>query len=224
MALGPLEQQVRRSLDITHGGQGSTDALDRHVLQITRDFASGLPEIRDLLVGDLLAALDGDPAALSVPEILLGYPGMSALIHHRLAHRIDVLGAGLPARLIADIARSRGIDIHPAARIGHGLFIDHGTGVVTGETAVMGDRVVLHQGVTLGGRGGAAGASPKGAPRHPVVEDDVVIHAGAALLGRITIGCGSTVDANVCLTTDIPPGSHITQATACGSGSAPRPH
>ena len=222
-ALGLLEAQVRRGLAITHADQRSGDVLDRLALQITRGFATGLAGIRALLVGDLLAALDRDPAALSVPEILLGYPGMAALIHHRLAHRLDDLGAGLPARLIADIARSRtGIDIHPAASIGDGLFIDHGTGVVVGETAVIGDRVVLHQGVTLGGWPEGVAAPHKGTLRHPVVEDDVIIHAGAVLLGRITIGRGSTIGGNACLTGSVPPGSHVRQEIA-RPGGADRP-
>lgn len=214
-ALGLLEDQVRRGLAVTHGDERSAEALDRQALQITRGLAAALPEIRALLVGDLLAALDRDPAALTVPEILLGYPGMAALIHHRLAHRLDELGAGLPARVISDIARSRtGIDIHPAATIGRGLFIDHGTGVVVGETAVVGDRVVLHQGVTLGGRIEGSATPHKGTLRHPIVEDDVIIHAGAVLLGRIRIGRGSTIEGNVCLTASVSPGSRVTQGSA----------
>ncbi len=213
-ALGLLEGQVRRGLVIAHRDLRSADALDRLALQVTQGFAAGLADIRALLVGDLLAALDRDPAALSVPEILLGYPGMAALIHHRLAHRLDDLGAGLPARLIADIARSRtGIDIHPAAAIGEGLFIDHGTGVVIGETAVVGDRVVLHQGVTLGGWPEGAAAPYKGTLRHPVVEDDVIIHAGAVLLGRITIGRGATIGGNACVTASVAPGSQVAQGS-----------
>ncbi len=134
------------------------------------------------------------------------------------------LGAGLPARLISDVARSlTGIEIHPGAAIGDGLFIDHGTGVVIGETAVVGDRVRLHQGVTLGALHAPAGAPLRGVPRHPIVEDDVVIYANATLLGRITVGRGSVVGGNLCLTASVPPGSRVFQAAAARARArAPR--
>ncbi len=218
--LGLLEEQVRRGLSITDDDRLSPYAIGAEALEITRRFAAALPDIRALLVDDLHAALEGDPAATSTPEILLGYPGMAALIHHRLANALYRLGAQLPARLIADVARTKtGVDIHPAATIGTSLFVDHGTGLVIGETAIVGDRVRLHQGVTLGGRHDATGSAPRGIPRHPIVEDDVVIHAGAVALGRITIGRGSIIGANVTLTTSVPAGSRITQGAPYRSGS-----
>jgi len=140
------------------------------------------------------------------------YPGMTAMIHYRLAHAPHMFGATFLARLISDIAHSRtGIDIHPAARIGGSFFIDHGTG------GVIGERVRIYQAVTLGARSfptDGTGTLVKGRERHPIVEDDVVIYAGATVLGRITIGCGSVIGGNVWLTKSVPPASHITQAQA----------
>jgi serine O-acetyltransferase len=184
---------------------------------LTRKFASELPAVRGLLIADLRAAFVGDPAARNFPEILIGYPGMTAIIHHRLAHILHQLNARLVARLVAEIAHARtGIDIHPGASIGSGFFIDHGTGVVIGETAIIGDNVRIYQAVTLGARHFPTdddGKVIKGDARHPIVEDDVVIYAGATILGRITIGRGSTIGGNVWLTQNVPPNSVITQAT-----------
>jgi serine O-acetyltransferase len=171
-----------------------------------------------LLDTDVLAAFQGDPAARSVDEVLLCYPGVLAIIHHRLAHRLYSLGVPLVARIIAEAAHSiTGIDIHPGARIGAGFFIDHGTGVVIGETAVIGERVRLYQAVTLGAKRfptDVEGTLQKGLPRHPLVEDDVVIYAGATILGRVTIGRGSIIGGNVWLTRSVPPGSNVTQASS----------
>ncbi len=179
-------------------------------------FASEVPALRELLDQDVEAAFHGDPAAHSVDEVLLCYPGVLALIHHRVAHALYKLDLPLIARIVAELAHSEtGIDIHPGATIGRSFFIDHGTGVVIGETAVIGDRVRIYQTVTLGAKRfetEADGALIKGQPRHPVVEDDVVIYAGATILGRITIGKGSSIGGNVWLTRSVPPGSQITQA------------
>lgn len=215
-ALASLNEQVRRTLPFAVKDAPSDEELYRQALAITREFAAGLPAIRGLLVSDLRAAYAGDPAATGYPEILLVYPGMTAVIHYRLAHALHGLGARFLARQICEIAHSQtGIDIHPGAQIGGSFFIDHGTGVVIGETAVIGERVRLYQAVTLGARSFPAddeGALIKGRLRHPIVEDDVVIYAGATILGRITIGRGSTIGGNVWLTHAVPPGSHITQA------------
>jgi serine O-acetyltransferase len=215
-ALNALLEQVHRgSLFVVDGpapDQAFEDAVD-----LTRAFASRLPETRGLLVSDLRAAFVGDPAATGFPEILIGYPGMIAIIHHRLAHILYGLGATLVARLIAEIAHARtGIDIHPGASIGPSFFVDHGTGVVIGETAVIGERVRIYQAVTLGARHFPTdheGKLVRGAARHPIVEDDVIIYAGATILGRIVIGQGSTIGGNVWLTEDVPPNSFVTQAT-----------
>jgi serine O-acetyltransferase len=194
-------------------------------IELTRSFASQLPGVRGLLISDLRAAFVGDPAARNFPEILIGYPGMTAIIQHRLAHILHRQNARLIARLMAEIAHARtGIDIHPGATIGSGFFIDHGTGVVIGETAIIGDNVRIYQAVTLGARHFPTddeGNVIKGDARHPIVEDDVVIYAGATILGRITIGRGSTIGGNVWLTKDVPPNSVVTQATARNTPAAP---
>ena len=191
---------------------------DTHVqsTQITRDFAAQLPKIRLLIDSDIQAAYEGDPAASSPDEVLVCYPGIYAVIHHRIAHQLYRLGAPLVARVIAEVAHSAtGIDIHPGAQIAESFFIDHGTGVVIGETAVIGRHVRLYQAVTLGAKRfdkDENGVLVKGNPRHPIVEDNVVIYAGATILGRITIGRDSTIGGNVWLTHSLPPSSHISQA------------
>ncbi|MES3025573.1 MAG: serine O-acetyltransferase EpsC [Pseudomonadota bacterium] len=212
-----LTEQVRRALLFVADPDGREDNALRHdAVSLTRDFIAQLPEIRGLLVGDLQAAFQGDPAANSVAEVLLCYPGAIAIIYYRLAHALYRLGAVFLARMISDIAHSlTGIDIHPGASIGAHFFIDHGTGVVIGETAVIGQRVRLYQAVTLGAKRFPTdehGVLIKGNARHPIVEDDVVIYAGATVLGRITIGRGSTIGGNVWLTQSVPPNSNITQA------------
>jgi serine O-acetyltransferase len=215
-ALPALNDQIRRTLPFAAEGTPSPTELDRRASAITREFAAGLPAIRGLLVSDLKAAYAGDPAATGYSEILLVYPGMAAVIHYRLAHALHGLGARFLARHIGEIAHSlTGIDIHPGASIGGSFFIDHGTGVVIGETAIIGERVRLYQAVTLGARSfpaGEDGTLIKGRPRHPIVEDDVVIYAGATVLGRITVGRGSTIGGSVWLTHSVPPNSQITQA------------
>ena len=223
--LTDLAEQVRRGLFFASSADAENDAaLHEKAIAITRTFAAQLPDIRALLVSDLHAAYQGDPAATSYAEILLCYPGMVAIINHRLAHALYRLGAPFLARLIADIAHSTsGIDIHPGAEIGGSFFIDHGTGVVIGETAVIGRRVRLYQAVTLGAKRfptDADGHLAKGGARHPIVEDDVVIYAGATVLGRIVIGRGSSIGGNVWLTHSVPPGSNVTQATSVGAQSA----
>jgi serine O-acetyltransferase len=215
-ALAQLVEQVRLSLSFASESEPDEAALAARAQAIVRDFAAALPGIRGLLVHDLRAAFSGDPAAAGFPEILLGYPGMIAILHYRLAHALHELGAPLLARLVSEIGHSKtGVDIHPGARIGASFFIDHGTGVVIGATAVVGERVRIYQAVTLGARHFPAdenGALVKGAPRHPIIEDDVIIYAGATILGRIVIGRGSTIGGNVWLTHGVAPGSQITQA------------
>ena len=216
-ALEALLGQVRLELCYAARHQPAADgAVEERAVHIVRSFAEALPQVRALLDTDVEAAYSGDPAARSVDEVLLCYPGVVAMIHHRLAHQLYRLGVPLLARIVAELAHAEtGIDIHPGAAIGAGFFIDHGTGVVIGETAVIGQRVRLYQAVTLGAKRFAtdeAGNLEKGLPRHPIVEDDVVIYAGATILGRITIGKGSSIGGNVWLTHSVPPGSHVTQA------------
>jgi serine O-acetyltransferase len=221
IALDRLVEQVRRALRFSPEYPGEHEQTDDSVLAerarvITREFAASLPAIRALLVSDVQAALAGDPAATSVAEIMLCYPGTIAILYHRIAHCLNRLKVPFLARVAADIGHSlTGIDIHPGAQIGGSFFIDHGTGVVIGETAILGERVRLYQAVTLGAKRfpvDASGALVKGTPRHPIVEDDVVIYAGATILGRITIGAGSTIGGNVWLTQSVPPGSNVSQA------------
>jgi serine O-acetyltransferase len=214
-ALDGLLRQVRLELE-AHRRAESTKALPLSAEAVVTAFAAELPKLRKLLDADVEAAYRGDPAASSVDEVLLCYPGVLAMLHHRLAHALYGLGAGLIARMIAEQAHSEtGIDIHPGATIGPQFFIDHGTGVVIGETAIIGTNVRLYQQVTLGAKRfetAADGSLVKGVARHPIVEDDVVIYAGATVLGRVTIGAGSTIGGNVWLTHSVPPGSNITQA------------
>lgn len=216
-ALTALLAQARLELRYAarQGGGGEVDA-DAQALRVVQGFASALPGLRSLLDTDVLAAYHGDPAARSVDEVLLCYPGILAVIHHRLAHHLYNAGLPLLARISSELAHSAtGIDIHPGAQIGPSFFIDHGTGVVIGETAIIGERVRIYQAVTLGAKrfpADESGQLQKGHPRHPIVEDDVVIYAGATILGRITIGKGSTIGGNVWLTRSVPPGSNLTQA------------
>ncbi|MCC8935139.1 serine acetyltransferase [Bradyrhizobium sp. Arg68] len=220
IALDSLSAQIHRGA-LFVGDELEPGFRREEAVELTRAFAAQLSDVRGLLINDLRAAFVGDPAARNFPEILIGYPGMTAIIHHRLAHLLYRLGVRLVARLMAEIAHARtGIDIHPGASIGSGFFIDHGTGVVIGETAIIGDSVRIYQAVTLGARHFPTddeGSVIKGDARHPIVEDDVVIYAGATILGRITIGRGSTIGGNVWLTRDVAPNSVVTQATARNS-------
>lgn len=215
-ALDGLLEQVRLELRGAAPEGETPDAVEQRAVQLVQAFAAGLPSVRAALDQDVEAAYSGDPAAHSVDEVLLCYPGSVAIIHHRLAHILYKLGAKMVARMFSEIAHSEtGIDIHPGATIGARFFIDHGTGVVIGETAIIGERVRLYQAVTLGARSfptGPGGELQKGNPRHPIVEDDVVIYAGATILGRVTIGRGSIIGGNVWLTRSVAPGSHVTQA------------
>ena len=216
ITLRELMVQVRRELRFTSGSDPSDNSDREQAAVITQAFARQLPHVRSLLESDIQAAYEGDPAARSVDEVLVCYPGITAITHYRLAHELHCLGAPLIARMISEIAHaSTGIEIHPGAKIGGSFFIDHGTGVVIGETAIIGEHVRLYQAVTLGAKRFPVdehGALVKGNLRHPIVEDDVVIYAGATILGRITIGRGSTIGGNVWLTRSVPPGSTISQA------------
>jgi len=184
--------------------------------RITAEFLTRLPELRRRLAYDAVAAYEGDPAASSPAEAIFCYPGLFALTNHRIAHELYGLDVPLIPRIINEDAHSRtGIDIHPGAAIGDKVFIDHGTGVVIGETCVIGDRVRIYQGVTLGAKSfplDEDGHPIKGISRHPIIEDDVTIYSGATILGRVTIGAGSVIGGNVWLTRSVPPGSQISQA------------
>jgi serine O-acetyltransferase len=217
--LGLLKHQVLIELLGRRGTEGprpDLHQLELEAMAITAAFAQKLPEIRLLLDSDITAAFDGDPAADSIDEVVACYPGIKAITHHRFAHVLHGLGVPVIARIIAEASHSEtGIDIHPGAAIGERFFIDHGTGVVIGGTAVIGNGVRLYQAVTLGAKSfpkDEHGRLVKGRPRHPIVEDDVVIYSGATILGPVTIGQGSVIGGNVWLTQSVPPGSTITQA------------
>ncbi|GHT85356.1 serine acetyltransferase [Betaproteobacteria bacterium] len=215
-ALRGLYDQIRRELRFAANLSPESTETDARAGEIVQAFAVTLTKVRQFLDSDILAAFQGDPAARSVDEVLVCYPGIFAITYHRIAHELYRLGVGLVARIIAEIAHSAtGIDIHPGASIGSSFFIDHGTGVVIGETAVIGERVKIYQAVTLGAKRfplDENGHIIKGGSRHPIVEDDVVIYAGATILGRVTIGRGSSIGGSVWLTKSVPPGSNITQA------------
>ncbi|MDL2255221.1 serine acetyltransferase [Parabacteroides sp. OttesenSCG-928-K15] len=178
-------------------------------------FINEIPEIKRLLSTDVKAMLDSDPAASSVSEVIFSYPSIVAIFHQRVAHRLLRLGVPVIPRIVTEMAHSQtGIDIHPGAQIGEYFGIDHGTGVVIGGTAIIGNHVRLYQGVTLGAKNFQLDAEglPMDIPRHPVIEDDVIIYSNASVLGRITIGKGSVIGGNIWLTHDVPPYSRVLQS------------
>ena len=183
--------------------------------EIALAFMESMPRIRHALAQDVKAAYEGDPAAKSPGETIFCYPSIVAMIHHRIAHELYRLDVPLIPRIISEMAHSRtGIDIHPGASIAEDFFIDHGTGVVIGETCIIGKGCRLYQGVTLGAlsfQKDDSGALVKGVPRHPILEDRVTVYAAATILGRITIGAGSMIGGNVWLTHSVPPGSKVVQ-------------
>ncbi len=177
---------------------------------------SSLPELRETLIADAEAIYRGDPAAVSVKEVVYSYPGLKAIVNYRIAHKLHELGVAVLPRMITEMAHSEtGIDIHPAATIGAGLMIDHGTGVVVGATARIGRNVRLYQGVTLGAKSfptDEEGNAVKGIARHPVIGDNVVIYSNTTLLGRIHIGEGAVIGGNLWVTFDVAAGEKIVQA------------
>jgi serine O-acetyltransferase len=178
---------------------------------VVAEFVSRLPRVRALLAEDVEAAFEGDPAAHSFGEIVVAYPSIHALAVYRLAHELVALGVPQIPRIMSEHAHDRsGIDIHPAARIGRRFFIDHGTGVVIGETSEIGDNVRMYHGVTLGAFSPRRGQTIRGVKRHPTIEDDVTIYPGATILGGDTvIGRGSVVNGNAYVTESVPPNSRV---------------
>jgi len=210
-----LRREVTRALLLPfHRGSLSTEAAEARAGEVVFGFLEGLPEIMDLIADDVTAAYDGDPAATGANEIVLAYPGVKAVYTYRIANLLHHLDVPLIPRIMTEFAHHEtGVDIHPGATIGRHFFIDHATGVVIGETTHIGERVKLYQGVTLG-----ALSFPKdergrrlirGHRRHPTIEDDVVIYAGATILGNTTIGRGSVIGGNVWLTTSVPPFTRV---------------
>jgi serine O-acetyltransferase len=189
------------------------DETRKKAIEITNEVIKKLPEIRNVLATDVEAAFNGDPAATSFGEIISCYPVIRTLSNYRLAHELHLLGVPLIPRMITELAHSEtGIDIHPAAQIGHHFTIDHGTGVVIGATCIIGNNVKLYQGVTLGALSfplDQDGNPIKGIARHPILEDDVIIYSNATILGRITIGKGSVIGANKWVTDNVASNSKI---------------
>jgi len=182
---------------------------------LAAQFISKLPEMRRILATDVEAAYFGDPAATCFGEIICCYPAIRAISNYRIAHELLMLGVPLIPRIITELAHSEtGIDIHPGAQIGHHFTIDHGTGVVIGATCIIGNHVKLYQGVTLGAKSfplDEDGNPIKGIPRHPILEDNVIVYSNATILGRVTIGQGATVGGNIWVTEDVPAGARIVQ-------------
>ena len=217
-----LEGQIRQVLACSRAGaaenSGGTDVA-QEARALTEKFLAELPNIRAVLQEDVVAAYEGDPAATGKMEVVMAYPGLQAITVHRLAHALYRLKVPILPRVMSELAHSRtGIDIHPGATIGEHFFIDHGTGVVIGETTVIGRNVKLYQGVTLGAlsfpKDEATGMLMKGHKRHPNVEDNVVIYAGATILGgETTIGHDSEIGGNVWLMDSIPPYSRVYNQT-----------
>lgn len=205
--LASLETELRAEVVLLCPG--------RNPDEIVAAFVAALPEVRRLVETDVTAAYEGDPAATSRMEVVMAYPGLYAVTIHRLAHELYRLKVPIIPRIMSELAHSKtGIDIHPGATIGERFFIDHGTGVVVGETTVIGKNVKLYQGVTLGARSfdkdSETGALVKGIKRHPNVEDNVVIYAGATILGgNTTIGHDSEIGGNVWLKDSVPPNSRV---------------
>ncbi len=217
--LRTLEDQIRRSIAFIERHDFETCVhCSEHAAAAKRAFLSRLPAVRRLVETDIQAAYEGDPALKHPDEAVFSYPGVFAITSQRIAHELYVLDVPLLPRMITEHAHTvTGIDIHPGARIGEKFFIDHGTGVVVGETSIIGSNVRLYQGVTLGAKSfplDEKGNPIKGIDRHPIVEDDVVVYAGATILGRITIGRCSSIGGNVWLTHSVPPNSRITQSAA----------
>ena len=221
-----LAAQIRLAFDFP-SATGETPARDQRALDTdSRRCANALigklPWLRERVFEDARAAWRGDPSCHHPIEALYAYPGVFAVTRHRIAHILYELDVPLLPRLVAEDAHQRtGIDIHAGAQIGREFFIDHGTGVVIGETAIVGDRVTLYQGVTLGAKSfpvDKSGRIKKGLPRHPIVESDVTIYASATVLGRVTVGRGSVVGGNVWLTHSVEPNSRVAQAAPLQSG------
>ncbi len=215
-----LAEQVLAGLCFTCKDPANADIQERsrQAQGITADFIASLPEIRRVLVTDVEAAYLGDPATFDRSEVIFCYPAIRAISSHRIAHRLVELGVPLIPRMISEMAHSEtGIDIHPKAQIGEYFTIDHGTGVVIGSTSVIGNNVKLYQGVTLGAKSfplDEQGNPIKGIPRHPIVEDNVIIYAQATILGRVRIGRNSVIGGNVWVTSNVPPNSRVLQTKA----------
>lgn len=218
-----LEKLYNLLKDQVHNGlcfEASDDECIRNeklAPEIAKAIINKLPELKRIVATDIKATLDSDPAAKSFGEVIFSYPTIRAVFNYRIAHELLRLGVPVIPRVLTEMAHSEtGIDIHPGAQIGEYFSIDHGTGVVIGETSIIGNHVKLYQGVTLGAKSFTLdeNGNPRNLPRHPIIEDYVVIYANTSVLGRITIGRESVIGGNVWLTNSVPPGSRILQSKA----------
>ncbi|APW63185.1 serine O-acetyltransferase EpsC [Paludisphaera borealis] len=211
-----LRQQIARALQHDCRSREPEDQIEERAQHLTVGFLEKIPELRGILAQDVEAAFEGDPAARSLDEIVFCYPGVSAVTVYRLAHLLYNLGVPLIPRMMSEYAHGKtGIDIHPGARIGSHFFIDHGTGVVIGQTTEIGERVKVYQGVTLGAisfpRDESTGEVVRGTKRHPTIEDDVVIYANATILGgATTIGHHAVIGSSAWLTRSVAPYTTVT--------------
>ncbi|MDR2802199.1 MAG: serine acetyltransferase [Prevotellaceae bacterium] len=208
-----LNEQINRAL-CCFDRQGDTG---KTAPELALAFIDQLPEIKRLLATDIKAVYDCDPAATGYSEVLCCYPAIQAMTHYRIAHELLLMKIPVLPRIITELAHSAtGIDIHPGAKIGEYFSIDHGTGVVIGETCVIGNHVRLYQGVTLGAKGFTFGNDglPVNVPRHPIIEDNVIIYSNSTILGRITIGHDSVIGGNIWQVYSVPPHSRIIQRKA----------
>jgi serine O-acetyltransferase len=214
-----LAEQIRNGLHFfSNQAPDVMDAGDAEDLALA--FLGKIPEIKRLLCTDVQAMFENDPAAKSTGEVIICYPSIRAMIHYRVAHELLLLGIPVLPRIITELAHSAtGIDIHPGAEIGEYFSIDHGTGVVIGETVIIGNHVNLYKGVTLGARNFVLDecGNPMNIPRHPIIEDHVVIYSNATVLGRITVGHDSVIGGNVWVTGNVPPHSRIVQQKAASN-------
>ncbi len=214
-----LNAQIARGL-LFCSCMSEEEAQDK-AQQLALSFIDHLPELKRLLYTDVEAIFNGDPAATNYGEVIFSYPSLNAMTHYRIAHVLHLMEVPVIPRIITEQAHSKtGIDIHPGAQIGEYFSIDHGTGVVIGETSIIGNHVALYQGVTLGAKSFKydENGNMMNIPRHPIIEDNVTIYSNASVLGRITIGHDSVIGGNIWLTHDVPPFSRILQSKAVDAG------
>ena len=218
-----LTKQIAHGLQFCEHceGERTKEQVYTEAEQKALEFIDALPEIKRLLYTDVQAMFDNDPAAPNYGEVIFCYPSMNTMTHYRVAHKLHQLQVPVIPRIITELAHSKtGIDIHPGAQIGEYFAIDHGTGVVIGETTIIGNHVTLYQGVTLGAKSFKydENGNMLNVPRHPIIEDNVTVYSNASILGRITIGHDSTIGGNIWLTHSVPPNSRILQSKAIDAG------
>ena len=209
--LGTLQDEIRKSLEYKAPEGLAKKDIPAEAQKVAMEFLESLPRVREILQTDVEAAFSGDPAAASKEEIIVSYPFIEAIAVQRLAHELYKKNIALIPRIMAEWAHARtGMDMHPGARIGSHFFVDHGTGTVIGETAIIGNHVKMYHGVTLGAKSTAAGQGLRGKKRHPTIEDRVTIYPGATILGGDTvIGAGSTIGGNVFIMNSVQPNSLV---------------